>query len=227
MNPSVISKKQRIFFVVSLSLLLSGMAAWRALTPNPDNEQAVLDVETHPVASAVGAAIPSLLLAPFAYWFSGWCIAFANRRYLRKGALNELEPSFGVNSASDGNRDIPTEAKHSEPSVETKLPPKTDFDEEESWAAVMKEYDSGNRRDGLYAKLYANCEGDESKTKAAYLKARVAEMMQDAQKQRSLEDAARTLEANVDEARAVQKAAEARANYRATYVGGLHGGPPR
>jgi hypothetical protein len=43
--------------------------------------------------------------------------------------------------------------------------------DEEVWAYALKEYESTNRNAGLYAKLFAEFEGDEGKTKAAYLKA--------------------------------------------------------
>jgi hypothetical protein len=40
------------------------------------------------------------------------------------------------------------------------------------WAAALKEYESEERRPGLYAKCFASFDGDEAKTKAAYIKAR-------------------------------------------------------
>ena len=47
---------------------------------------------------------------------------------------------------------------------------------EEMWAFALREYESAERRLGLYAKLFASFEGDEAKTKAAYIKARVSEL---------------------------------------------------
>ena len=53
--------------------------------------------------------------------------------------------------------------------------PYQSFKEEEIWEKVLDEYDSAERKKGLYAKLYAEFDGDESKVKAQYLKTRVAQ----------------------------------------------------
>lgn len=46
----------------------------------------------------------------------------------------------------------------------------------DKWAEAYSEYESDKRDWGLYARLYSHFEGDESKTKAAYLKERVAQL---------------------------------------------------
>jgi hypothetical protein len=48
--------------------------------------------------------------------------------------------------------------------------------DEEIWAKALKEYESGARRPGLFARLYAESDGDESKTKAAYIRVRAKEL---------------------------------------------------
>lgn len=40
------------------------------------------------------------------------------------------------------------------------------------WALALKEYEHGQRNDGLFARLFTECEGDETRIKAAYLKER-------------------------------------------------------
>jgi len=40
------------------------------------------------------------------------------------------------------------------------------------WAVALSEYESGDRSAGLYARLFADCGGDETRIKAAYLKER-------------------------------------------------------
>ncbi len=45
--------------------------------------------------------------------------------------------------------------------------------EEDHWATAITELESGQRRPGVWAKAYAEADGDETKTKVAYLKARV------------------------------------------------------
>jgi hypothetical protein len=62
--------------------------------------------------------------------------------------------------------------------------------DEEVWAYALKEYESTNRNAGLYAKLFAEFEGDEGKTKAAYLKAaylkaRAAQLATEANRRRA------------------------------------------
>lgn len=59
------------------------------------------------------------------------------------------------------------------------------FDEEAIYAAALAELKSGTMRPGLWAKAFANSEGDENKSKALYIKLRVQqerERMQQEQK---------------------------------------------
>lgn len=53
--------------------------------------------------------------------------------------------------------------------------------EEDHWATAMAEVESAQRRPGVWAKAFAECEGDETKSKVAYLKARVQQLI-DAEK---------------------------------------------
>ena len=48
--------------------------------------------------------------------------------------------------------------------------------EEDFWAAAMAEAETGQRRPGVWAKAFAECDGDETKAKVAYLKARVQQL---------------------------------------------------
>lgn len=48
--------------------------------------------------------------------------------------------------------------------------------EEDFWAAAMNELETGQRRAGLWAKVFAGSEGDETKAKVAYLKTRVQQL---------------------------------------------------
>jgi hypothetical protein len=217
MNPFVISKKQRIINVGILLVALTAVAEWRTFTPDPNNAREVYDVETYPISCALGTALPAVILAPFGYWFYGWCFAaLASRWASRREALIEAERTpgvghiwsaatsepvprsesgtsvddkeswaawfFGVNIEAHAEREGLAETKRSEAISDTNSPSEsaTISDDEGSWATALKEYESSNRRHGLYAKLYANFEGDESKIKATYLKARVAEMTQEA-----------------------------------------------
>jgi len=48
--------------------------------------------------------------------------------------------------------------------------------EEDNWATAMAEVESGQRRPGVWAKAFAESEGDETKAKVAYLKVRVQQL---------------------------------------------------
>ena len=48
--------------------------------------------------------------------------------------------------------------------------------EEELYATAAAELDDGNRDEGLWAKCFAECDGDENKAKALYLKTRVGRL---------------------------------------------------
>ena len=48
--------------------------------------------------------------------------------------------------------------------------------EEDCWATAMNEVETGQHRPGVWAKVFAECDGDETKTKVAYLKARVQQL---------------------------------------------------
>jgi uncharacterized membrane protein YhaH (DUF805 family) len=55
------------------------------------------------------------------------------------------------------------------------LPPASQLDES-LWAEAMREADGPHRRDGLWAKSFAEAGGDEGAAKAAYMRVRVAEI---------------------------------------------------
>lgn len=48
--------------------------------------------------------------------------------------------------------------------------------DEDHWATAMTELESGQRRTGVWAKAYAEADGEETKAKVAYLKARVRQL---------------------------------------------------
>ena len=54
---------------------------------------------------------------------------------------------------------------------------------EKFWAASIAEFDSSNRRSGVWARAYAQAQGDEAKAKADYLQTRAYELYQDHQAQ--------------------------------------------
>lgn len=50
--------------------------------------------------------------------------------------------------------------------------------EEDHWATAMKELETGQRRPGLWAKAFAEVDGDETKAKVAYLRVRVQQLLE-------------------------------------------------
>ena len=55
------------------------------------------------------------------------------------------------------------------------------------WEAALEEFDSLNRKKGVWARTYAQAQGDEAKAKADYLQIRAYELYQDHQAQASLQ----------------------------------------
>lgn len=53
--------------------------------------------------------------------------------------------------------------------------------DESVWAQALAEFDSPARRPGLWAKVFADANGNESVAKAAYLRERVAQLQDDSQ----------------------------------------------
>jgi len=59
------------------------------------------------------------------------------------------------------------------------LSSKSDVNDIDFWEMALDEFDGDERKKGLWAKLYAENDGDESKIKASYLKIRVKEIKND------------------------------------------------
>ena len=82
---------------------------------------------------------------------------------------------FFTAQAEQGNNSISSDASiSSQQTPSTEIQPK--IDSEKLWAKALGEYNSADRNEGLWAKCFASCDGDENKTKAEYLKARVSQL---------------------------------------------------
>jgi hypothetical protein len=64
-------KKKRIILTVSVFVVVAGQAVWSAFHPADWNEQAKIDLQYHPVARVIGSLIPTMVLLPVFYWFTG------------------------------------------------------------------------------------------------------------------------------------------------------------
>ena len=77
--------------------------------------------------------------------------------------------------------------------------------EEDHWAIAMAEVDSGQRRPGVWAKAFAESEGDETKAKVAYLKSRVQQLTDAAKLIQAQQEATRQQEAEKAHAEALER----------------------
>ena len=65
------AKRWQILTTVSFVLVVGALEIYRALHPDPYNQQAVTDVTYHPLAYAIGSITPLIIAAPIAYWMFG------------------------------------------------------------------------------------------------------------------------------------------------------------
>ncbi|MBC7548536.1 MAG: DUF4328 domain-containing protein [Polaromonas sp.] len=72
--------------------------------------------------------------------------------------------------------------------------------EEDYWATAMAEIEGGQRRPGIWAKAFAESEGDETKSRVAYLKARVMQLINEANTHQAKLEAVRQEEAEIAKA---------------------------
>ena len=77
--------------------------------------------------------------------------------------------------------------------------------EEDHWATAMAEVESGQRRPGVWAKAFAESEGDETKAKVAYLKSRVQQLTDAAKLSQAQQEATRQQAAEKARAEALER----------------------
>ena len=65
------NKHRQIATTVAIVFSCAGMAVYRAINPSPGEYQAMVDLHFHPIASVLGAVLPSFVLAPLTYWAVG------------------------------------------------------------------------------------------------------------------------------------------------------------
>lgn len=93
-----------------------------------------------------------------------------------QGAPNSAQPSYSqpVNKTDKEKSKTTSVAEKAE---STQIPVTHLLGSPENyWAEAMAELESGKKRPGVWAKAFAESEGDETKTNVAYLKARVQQM---------------------------------------------------
>lgn len=90
-----------------------------------------------------------------------------------KVASHQLTQPVVAASVTDANKQV--QAQQTVPYANSEL-----SNEEDHWATAMAELELGQRRPGLWAKAFAESEGDETKAKVAYLKSRVQQLTETA-----------------------------------------------
>ncbi|CAN1541429.1 hypothetical protein MCERE10_02568 [Burkholderiaceae bacterium] len=90
------------------------------------------------------------------FYLSGFVIGYFWRRYKIKAAV----PNTTLNSPS-----------------QTAVRLSSESNSEETWAVASQELNSTSRKEGLWAKCFAEASGDENRAKAEYLKQRVTQLV--------------------------------------------------
>src|ERR1035438_3701747 len=85
MKPETLKRIRTLKIMLTAAFILGGgtFAVQHTLNPQPYDYQARIDLEVHPIASIIGALSPYIILAPFAYWFSGWTAQRIDRKSTR------------------------------------------------------------------------------------------------------------------------------------------------
>ena len=150
----------------------------------------------------VALCIVSLLIAGL------WFVVAGNltRRLLARQPIGASSPSVAIQSATSNQAlGLPSGTqppRQTSPSAlpllapNNQIPPPAAMSpssptEEDFWATAMNEVETGQRRPGVWAKAFAECDGDETKAKVTYLKARVQQLTSDAREQAAQVEAER------------------------------------
>jgi hypothetical protein len=106
----------------------------------------------------------------------------------------------GALAGEDSSNTLPTIITLAGQAMNTEL-----LTEEDHWATAMLEVDSGQCRPGVWAKAFAESEGDETKAKVAYLKSRVQQLTDAAKLIQAQQEATRQRAAEKSQAEALEK----------------------
>src|SRR5581483_10518164 len=65
------NKPRKIAITAAIVFSSAAVAVYHTFNPSPNDYQAMVDFHFHPIASVLGAVLPSFVLAPFTYWAAG------------------------------------------------------------------------------------------------------------------------------------------------------------
>jgi hypothetical protein len=117
----------------------------------------------------------TLVVFPAIAFFVGWVFRTIRPVQVSNSPPSEI-PAPGVERASGSQAERPTEQDFSAGGLGTQLP--DPVDEERIYAAIAHEIETATFEKGLWTRLFAECDGDESKTKARYIKERAVRLIE-------------------------------------------------
>lgn len=99
-------------------------------------------------------------------------------RHPKVNPAYSVPTGYGAQVPQDGliETALATHTPHVNPNVDVFSPPKPVVPETDLYSLAADEIDQGNVEKGLWNKLFAEADGDEGRTRARYLKARVEQM---------------------------------------------------
>lgn len=103
-------KRQQLIVTAGVAFVTAWLAVRGTLDPKTsDAAQRLANLGAHPLASYAGSLLPSLILAPFIYWMSGWTLRRAVARFDQPAVIEIPQRSEAI-SANEGVVDTPVAA---------------------------------------------------------------------------------------------------------------------
>ena len=174
-----------------LAILLVGLALW-SVGRDPSNSlvglkytlsDTALTIDT--LARLVGALLPAILLGAI-----GVYLRRPPKRNLQTVTANSpLEPI--VDSTTFSQTVAPTQSATEETTIARSAGSSRTHGEESLWADALAELEGSNRRHGLWAKVFAEANGNEATAMAAYLRERVGQLAEDIASRQAADSAQR------------------------------------
>jgi len=95
---------------------------------------------------------------------------------IRRSASNTIDPNESISDTPIGALPPAPVSPTATTSVEKSAPATLVVDEDAIYASIGKELETGSTDKGLWTRLFAECDGDENRTKVAYIKQRAEKL---------------------------------------------------